>query len=111
MNLTKEKRATFTPGPWVVSKVIKHGARCYRTIRREGKFKLAEVFAFNECATGTKEGKAEDEANARLIAAAPAMYDVLQELAESMELAKNYGYEKEHAMIQEVLAKVEGGEG
>ena len=50
-------------------------------------------------------------ANARLIAAAPEMYEVLQELAESMELAKNYGYEKEHAMIQEVLAKVEGGEG
>jgi len=39
------------------------------------------------------------------------MYEVLQELAESMELAKSYGYEKEHAMIQEVLAKVEGGEG
>ena len=53
----------------------------------------------------------EAHANARLIAAAPAMYEVLQELAESMELAKNYGYEKEHAMIQEVLAKVEGGEG
>jgi len=53
----------------------------------------------------------EARANARLIAAAPAMYEVLQELAESMELAKNYGYEKEHAMIQEVLAKVEGGEG
>jgi len=109
MEATKEKHA-FTPGPWVVSKVIKHGARCYRTIRREGKFKLAEVFAFNECATGTKEGRAEDAANARLIAAAPAMYEVLQELEESMELAKNYGYEKEHAMIQEVLAKVEGGE-
>ena len=52
-----------------------------------------------------------DEANARLIAAAPEMYEVLQELADSMELAKNYGYEKEHAMIQEVLAKVEGGQG
>ena len=48
-----------------------------------------------------------DNANARLIAAAPEMYGVLQELADSMELAKNYGYEKEHAMIQEVLAKVE----
>ena len=53
----------------------------------------------------------EARANARLIAAAPEMYEVLQELAESMELAKNYGYEKEHAMVREVLAKVEGGEG
>lgn len=78
MNNTKEKHATHTPGPWVISKVIKHGARCYRTIRQEGKFKLAEVFAFNECATGTKEGKAEDEANARLIAVAPEMYEILQ---------------------------------
>ena len=119
MNDTKEKHATHTPGPWVISKVIKHGARCYRTIRQEGKFKLAEVFAFNECATGTKEGKAEDAANARLIAAAPKMYEILQEVVESMELAKSYGYEKEarmkqanaNVMIQKVLAKVDGGEG
>ena len=106
MNDTKEKHATHTPGPWVISKVIKHGARCYRTIRQEGKFKLAEVFAFNECATGTKEGKAEDAANARLIAAAPEMYDVLQEVERVCLKTPEIG-EK----LREVLAKVDGGEG
>jgi hypothetical protein len=111
MNDTKEKHATHTPGPWVISKVIKHGARCYRTIRQEGKFKLAEVFAFNECATGTKEGKAEDAANARLIAAAPEMYDVLSELLDTLGLSRGYGFDEEYAKLREVLAKVEGGEG
>lgn len=97
MNLTKEKRATFTPGPWVV-KYDKKGL----------------PFIGVESDPWTYAGTVatvEQEANARLIAASPAMYEVLQELAESMELAKSYGYEKEHAMIQEVLAKVEGGEG
>ena len=96
MNDTKEKHATFTPGPWQA-----HGTKVSTWETQEQiEFHGDEVIA----ETGF-------EANARLIAAAPAMYEVLQELAESMELAKNYGYEKEHAMIQEVLAKVEGGEG
>jgi len=103
--------ATHTPGPWVISKVIKHGARCYRTIRQEGKFKLAEVFAFNECATGTEEGKAEDEANARLIAQSPAMYEVLSELLDTLEMSKGYGFDEEYDKVREVLDKVEGGEG
>jgi hypothetical protein len=109
MEATKEKRATFTPGPWHYSEVIRGRDQYYRQIRAD--FKIAEVHACHNGVAGTKKGRAEDEANARLIAAAPAMYEVLQELAESMELAKNYGYEKEHAMLREVLAKVEGGEG
>jgi len=109
METTEEKRATFTPGPWHYSEVIRGRDQYYRQIRAD--FKIAEVHACHSGVAGTKKGRAEDEANARLIAAAPAMHEVLQELAESMELAKNYGYEKEHAMIQEVLAKVEGGEG
>ena len=111
MNLTKEKHATHTPGPWVISSVIKHGARCYRTIRQEGRFKLAEVFAFNECATGTEEGRAEDGANARLIAAAPEMYEVLSELLDTLEMSKGYGFDEEYEKAREVLAKIEGGEG
>jgi len=109
METTEEKRATFTPGPWHYSEVIRGRDQYYRQIRAD--FKIAEVHACHSGVAGTKKGRAEDEANARLIAAAPEMYEVLQELADSMELAKNYGYEKEHAMIQEVLAKVEGGEG
>ena len=99
MEATKEK-PTFTPGPWEKA-TIGIGTN------------LKQVVWLGE-KTGRRIqviGTGRDHANARLIAAAPAMYEVLQELAESMELAKNYGYEKEHAMIQEVLAKVEGGEG
>ena len=93
MNDTKEKRATFTPGPWHAYQSRKDVHR--NIVSHYGAMIAREVY----------------HTNARLIAAAPAMYEVLQELSESMELAKNYGYEKEHAMIREVLAKVEGGEG
>tara|TARA_R100000734_G_C3216208_1_gene29450 strand:- start:172 stop:513 length:342 start_codon:yes stop_codon:yes gene_type:complete len=113
MNDTKEKHA-HTPGPWVISKVIKHGARCYRTIRQEGKFKLAEVFAFNECATGTKEGKAEDATNARLIAAAPELLEqckLFEKVLRACIMAGDSGAELERDKLREVLAKVEGGEG
>ena len=52
------------------------------------------------------------EANARLIAAAPAMYEVLQATSkESMELAKNLRIVEHADKLREVLAKVEGGEG
>ena len=112
MEATKEKHTTFTPGPWVISKVIKHGARCYRTIRQEGKFKLAEVFAFNECATGTKEGKAEDAANARLIAAAPEMYEAMKAiLAVVNDPRPIFPGTAIGDKLREVLAKVDGGEG
>jgi len=95
MEATKEKHA-FTPGPWYLSSIDGVEDSLMVGGGGDGSDIVADI---------------RDEANARLIAAAPAMYEVLQELAESMELAKNYGYEKEHAMIQEVLAKVEGSEG
>lgn len=148
MNLTKEKRATFTPGPWMISCIdgvedslmVGGGddgsdiVADIRTYENEILNIQAELYdhipamrsrahvsgdcteSIDKDAKETEEHLAELDrlekearANARLIAAAPAMYEVLQELAESMELAKNYGYEKEHAMIQEVLAKVKGG--
>jgi hypothetical protein len=100
METTEEKRATFTPGPWVAMG---------KAVYTESDNPTREILwgGHNTRSASDEEKKA----NARLIAAAPEMYEVLQELADSMELAKNYGYEKEHAMIQEVLAKVEGGEG
>ena len=100
MEATKEKHATFTPGPWVAMG---------KAVYTESDNPTREILwgGHNTRSASDEEKKA----NARLIAAAPAMYEVLQELEESMELAKNYGYEKEHAMIREVLAKVDGGEG
>ena len=64
-----EEKTAHTPGPWIASDVIKQRGKCYRTIRKEGRFKLAEVFAFNENAPpflfgadGSREGKAAEEA-------------------------------------------------
>ena len=106
MEATKEKHATHTPGPWHYSEVIRGRDQYYRQIRAD--FKIAEVHACHSGVAGTKKGRAEDEANARLIAAAPEMYEVLQELAESMELAKNYG-SVEHAMTPRGSRQGRGG--
>jgi hypothetical protein len=80
--------------------------------------------------TKEKHGRAEDEANARLIEAAPEMYEMckLLEYAFTLisEIAKKGGPESKGAIglfedlgfgekeinkLREVLAKVEGGEG
>ncbi len=107
MNDTKEKHATFTPGPWEIVN-LQNKLELYS---KENRYCCDQPIATCEPRDINQRAYDINHANARLIAAAPAMYEVLQELAESMELAKNYGYEKEHAMIQEVLAKVDGGEG
>ena len=106
-----EKQETHTPGPWVISKVIKHGARYYRTIRQEGKFKLAEVFAFNEGATGSEQGRKEDKANARLIAAAPEMLEqckLFEKLLTVMIMEGDSGADLERDNLRAILDRVEG---
>ena len=107
-----EKQETHTPGPWAISKVIKHGARYYRTIRQEGKFKLAEVFAFNEGATGSEQGRKEDQANARLIASAPEMLEMCKLFEECMAnldgASEPYDTSYELSKVRAILAKVEG---
>jgi hypothetical protein len=94
MNDTKEKHA-FTPGPWHDS-----GNTEYEIYK--GNKPIASVIP-----TFT----AEDEANARLIAAAPEMFEVLSELLDTLEMSKGYGFDEEYEKAREVLAKVEGGEG
>ena len=57
---------------------------------------------------------AEDEANARLIAAAPEMYEMcklLEECMETIDGKDGWDASYELAKVREVLAKVEGGEG
>ena len=102
MNLTKEKRATFTPGPWYA-----HGTKVSTwETQDEIDFHGDEVIA----ETGFN-------ANARLIAAAPEMYKVLQEILApcpvkgylgKYDCNRTYNARKK---AREVLAKVEGGEG
>ena len=96
MNDTKEKHA-FTPGPWGYSE-----GEIYR-----GNNPIASVIP----SFGWFRKTAEDEANARLIAAAPEMFEVLSELLDTLEMSKGYGFDEEYEKAREVLAKVEGGEG
>jgi|14BtaG_2_1085337.scaffolds.fasta_scaffold35810_3 hypothetical protein len=112
MNLTKEKHATHTPGPWHYSEVIRGRDQYYRQIRAD--FKIAEVHACHSGVAGTKKGKAEDEANARLIAAAPDLLAQCKEFEKCLTHLINSGdsgADLERDKLREVLAKVEGGEG
>jgi hypothetical protein len=105
MNDTKEKHATFTPGPWVV----KHDRQGHPFIGVE-----SDPWAY----PGTV-ATVEQEKDARLIAAAP---DLLAQckLFEKV-LTYYYGTVRNTAIsatasdnldkLREVLAKVEGGEG
>ncbi len=97
---TKEKHATHTPGPWGYSE-----GEIYR-----GNNPIASVIP----SFGWFRKTAEDEANARLIAAAPEMYEVLREVLieyEAEAKAEGWDLPTTGEIIREVLAKVEGGEG
>ena len=96
MNLTKEKRATFTPGPWVAMG---------KAVYTESDNPTREILwgGHNTRSASDEEKKA----NARLIAAAPAMYEVLREI----EMLMPHSKAVKHSGLREVLAKVEGGEG
>jgi len=96
MNLTKEKHATFTPGPWYTYQSHKDVNR--HIASKDGKSIAKEVH----------------HANARLIAAAPEMYEMCKLLEECMEFIDGkdgYDASYELAKVREVLAKVDGGEG
>ena len=88
---TKEKHATHTPGPWHDSGNTEY-----------------EIYKGNKpIASVIPSFTAEDEANARLIAAAPEMFEVLREI----EMLMPHSKAVKHSGLREVLAKVEGGEG
>jgi len=93
MEAIKEKHATHTPGPWYTYQSHK------------------DVNRHIACKDGKSIAKEVHHANARLIAAAPEMYEVLSELLDTLEMSKGYGFDEEYEKLREVLAKVEGGEG
>ena len=108
----KEKHATHTPGPWHYSEVIRGRDQYYRQIRAD--FKIAEVHACHSGVAGTKEGRAEDEANARLIAAAPELLEQCKLFEKCLTYLINSGdsgADLDRDNLREVLAKVDGGEG
>ena len=96
MEATKEKHATHTPGPW---KVSSHQTQ----IHSERYGLVATLEEFTE--------KSTTHANARLIAAAPEMYEMLKELESGIHLARARKGSKTIDKLREILAKVEGGEG
>ena len=92
----KEKHATFTPGPWEKA-TIGIGTTAKQVVwLGENTGKQVQVI-----------GTGRDHANARLIASAPEMYELL------VRASKGNGYDSLSLAMdaRELLAKVEGGEG
>ena len=101
MNLTKEKHATFTPGPWVAMGKAVYEATRYREI----------LWVGHNTRSASDEEK---EANARLIAAAPDLLAQCKEFEKCLTHLINSGdsgADLERDKLREVLAKVDGGEG
>jgi len=103
MEATKEKRATFTPGPWMIQDA---GPGTIRGLR-------FRVITDEKVIAKTSDGLEEARANARLIAAAPELLEqcklfekVLNELVVMGEVDI-----EERDKLREILAKVDGGEG
>lgn len=96
-------RATHTPGPWVAMG---------KAVYTESDNPTREILwgGHNTRSASDEEKKA----NARLIAAAPEMYEMcklLEECMETIDGKDGYDASYELAKVREVLAKVEGGEG
>ncbi len=110
METTKEKHATHTPGPWEIQDA---GPGTIRGLR-------FRVITNEKVIAKTSDGLEEARANARLIAAAPAMLEMLRDLSKVIENLESIGanlpyyFKDDMSMsdkLREVLAKVEGGEG
>lgn len=89
----------FTPGPW---EVRQHGnLATFSIVSKNGDHALAVV--------GVSPGyirPAEDEGNARLIAAAPAMYESLQNC---VNLLRHLGLNWFACMVETTLCQARGG--
>lgn len=78
--MTTQGGAQFTLGPWIVKSTDEDINT--KTIIDSNEFWIAKVLNFNHASDDVRES----QANARLIAAAPAMYEALKELLECNEL-------------------------
>lgn len=102
-NNTKEKRATFTPGPWV--------AMC-KAVYTESDNPTREILWGGHNTRSASEG--EKKANARLIAAAPELHAQaknLERLLTELAMQGETGTDEALEEVRAVLAKVDGGEG
>ena len=102
MEATKEKHATFTPGPWEIQDA---GPGTIRGLR-------FRVVTDEKFIAKTSDGLEEARANARLIAAAPEMYETMKAiLAVVNDPGPIFPGTAIGEKLREVLAKVDGGEG
>jgi len=86
-----EKQETHTPGPWELVQ-----ERDYLNLQEKDTNLVIAQFISSS-----------DE-DARLIAAAPDMHEVLSELLDTLEMSKGYGFDDEYEKVRAILAKVEG---
>lgn len=105
METTKEKRATFTPGPWQIEDCTPGESTGLRF----------EVGTKDSVIARTTDGWKEAHANARLIAAAPELLEQCKLFEKHLRYKASMpwgSYEREmRDKLREVLAKVDGGEG
>ena len=119
METKEEKRATFTPGPWYAwfCEENETGGGIFQDTNTESQRMICRMAKEKRVIHKDKRKSddfvhsAEDEANARLIAAAPEMYEMLKELESGIHLARARKGSKTIDKLREVLAKVEGGKG
>ena len=107
--MSTQGRAQFTPGPWVVKSTDEDINT--KTIIDSNEFWIAKVLNFNRASDDIRES----QANAALIAAAPAMYEALNALVEvfpSVVKMTPYGVtmdiSKIHDDAKAALAQAEG---
>ena len=102
MSTNKPARgAQFTPGPWVVE--------CKKFIATPKAVVIAEL---NDGLQGEYPESGHINANATLIAAAPAMYEALQSILEFYEWSNSNGAEQAaYDKARAALAQAEGRQG
>lgn len=102
MITTKEKHTTFTPGPWQIEDCTPGESTGLRF----------EVGTKDSVIARTTDGWKEAHANARLISAAPEMYEAMKAiLAVVNDPGPIFPGTAIGEKLREVLAKVDGGEG
>jgi len=101
-----------TPGPWTIEPVRPYvvDGRLHTIVNNE-RYPTAFVPAWDDPLPGEVEGAEEAKANARLIAAAPEMLQVLkwaEEHAAESEAGRDDAWYQNLAKLEAVIAKAEG---
>lgn len=104
---------SHTPGPWIVKKPGEHSPTETRVVHQIGNTfaMIAEIGIHRTI--GAKGPSKEEQANARLIAAAPQLLVMLKEAVE-MLYAKNGPYvpgSEIHRQFMDAIAEAEGSDG